>query len=80
MSNKNNTENLDIDEVINKLLEVRGSHPGKHVNLEYSEIKNIVMKSREIFMSQPPLLELAAPIKICGGKCDTLFESAPKVN
>lgn len=61
-----NTESLDIDAIIKRLLEVRGSNPGKQVNLEYNDIKNIVLKSREIFMSQPPLLELAAPIKICG--------------
>ena len=58
--------NLDVDAVIAKLLEVRGSKPGKQVNLPESEIHLLCVKSREIFMSQPMLLELEAPIKICG--------------
>lgn len=57
---------FDIDVVINKLLEVRGSRPGKNVQLTEAEIKGLIVKSREIFLSQPCLLELEAPIKICG--------------
>jgi serine/threonine-protein phosphatase PP1 catalytic subunit len=45
---------------------VRGKRPGKHVNLTETEIKNLCLKSREIFISQPILLELEAPIKIVG--------------
>lgn len=45
---------------------VRGSRPGKNVQLSESEIKSLCMKSREIFLSQPILLELEAPLKICG--------------
>jgi len=52
--------------MINKLLEVRGKKPGKAVNLTEDELKHLCTKSREIFISQPNLLELEAPIKICG--------------
>jgi serine/threonine-protein phosphatase PP1 catalytic subunit len=45
---------------------VRGSRPGKSVNLEEYEIKYLCAKSREILFHQPILLELEAPIKICG--------------
>ena len=45
---------------------VRGSRPGKNVQLTETEIKSLCMKSREIFLSQPILLELEAPLKICG--------------
>ena len=31
-----------------------------------SEIRTLCVRAREIFMSQPILLELEAPIKICG--------------
>lgn len=55
-----------IDAIIDKLLEVRGSKPGKQVNLSESEIEMLCVKSREIFITQPILLELEAPIKICG--------------
>ncbi|KAJ1469200.1 Metallo-dependent phosphatase-like protein [Baffinella frigidus] len=57
---------LDVDSVIERLLEVRGSRPGKQVNLAEAEVKALCHKAREIFMSQPVLLELEAPIKICG--------------
>ena len=59
---------LDIDSVIERLLEVRGSRPGKQVQLQENEIRSLCMKAREIFISQPILLELEAPIKICGKK------------
>jgi len=36
------------------------------VQLSESEIRSLCLKSREIFLSQPILLELEAPLKICG--------------
>lgn len=45
---------------------VRGSRPGKPVHLEEYEIKYLCLKARDIFINQPILLELEAPIKICG--------------
>ena len=45
---------------------VRGSRPGKNVQLTEAEIRGLCLKSREIFLSQPILLELEAPLKICG--------------
>ena len=47
-------------------LPVRGSRPGKNVQLTENEIRGLCLKSREIFLSQPILLELEAPLKICG--------------
>ena len=55
-----------VDAMINKLLEVRGKKPGKNVTLNEEDIKHLCTKSRELFISQPNLLELEAPIKICG--------------
>uniref|UniRef100_A0A8C2RWC3 Serine/threonine-protein phosphatase n=1 Tax=Capra hircus TaxID=9925 RepID=A0A8C2RWC3_CAPHI len=43
-----------------------GSRPGKNVQLTENEIRGLCLKSREIFLSQPILLELEAPLKICG--------------
>lgn len=45
---------------------VRGNRPGKPVQLAEFEIKYLCTKAREIFINQPILLELEAPIKICG--------------
>lgn len=63
---KANELDIDVDSIIHKLLEVRGSKPGKQVNLSENEIKGLCVKAREIFISQPMLLELEAPLKICG--------------
>jgi len=50
------------------MLVVRGRKPGKPrpVNLLEPEIKYLCTKSSEIFIDQPILLDLQAPIKICG--------------
>jgi serine/threonine-protein phosphatase PP1 catalytic subunit len=57
---------IDIDNIIERLLSVRGKRPGKLVNLTETEIRSLCLKSREIFISQPILLELEAPLKIVG--------------
>lgn len=57
---------LNIDNILEKLLEVRGCRPGKQVNLTEQEVRGLCIKAREAFMSQPILLELEAPLKICG--------------
>nr|CAI5843565.1 unnamed protein product [Callosobruchus analis] len=59
-------DKLNIDSIIARLLEVRGARPGKNVQLTENEIRGLCLKSREIFLSQPILLELEAPLKICG--------------
>jgi len=45
---------------------VRGCRPGKTVHMTEAEVRTLCLKSREIFLSQPILLELEAPLKICG--------------
>jgi serine/threonine-protein phosphatase PP1 catalytic subunit len=57
-------DNVDLESIIERLLEVRGSRPGKQVQLQEQEIRWLCTKSREIFISQPILLELEAPIKV----------------
>ena len=44
----------------------RGSRTMKTVQLSENEVKGLCLKSREIFLSQPILLELGAPLQICG--------------
>jgi hypothetical protein len=55
---------IDLDSIIDRLLEVRGSRPGKQVQLLEQEIRYLCTKAREIFINQPILLELEAPIKV----------------
>lgn len=38
-----------------------------------SEVRGLCLKSREIFLSQPILLELEAPLKICGKCCSQVL-------
>ncbi|XP_060960511.1 serine/threonine-protein phosphatase PP1 isozyme 3 isoform X1 [Cannabis sativa] len=54
-----------LDGIINRLLEVR-TNPGKQVQLSETEIKQLCFVSRDVFLRQPMLLELEAPVKICG--------------
>ncbi|CCE62884.1 hypothetical protein TPHA_0D02470 [Tetrapisispora phaffii CBS 4417] len=64
---KKSTKMLDIDETIQKLLDAGyASKRTKNVCLKNSEIAQICQRSREIFLSQPPLLELSPPVKIVG--------------
>jgi serine/threonine-protein phosphatase PP1 catalytic subunit len=58
--------NVDVDAIIKQLLEVRGGRPHKQVNLQEADIRALCIKSRDIFISQPVLLEVEAPIKIVG--------------
>ncbi|WMV31565.1 hypothetical protein MTR67_024950 [Solanum verrucosum] len=54
-----------LDDIITRLLEVKGK-PGKQVVLTEAEIKQLCLVAKETFLRQPNLLELEAPIKICG--------------
>lgn len=44
-----------------------------------AEVRGLCIKSREIFLSQPILLELEAPLKICG-RLDILLQSGKDLN
>jgi serine/threonine-protein phosphatase PP1 catalytic subunit len=56
----------NLDTIIEQLLRVRGARPGIQVPLAESDIKWLCNRAKDIFMQQPVLLELEAPIKICG--------------
>lgn len=52
-----------LDDIIKRLLEGKG---GKQAQLSEAEIRQLCVSARQIFLSQPILLQLRAPIKICG--------------
>eukprot|EP01036_Dinobryon_divergens_P024655 gene24655-33126_t len=66
MDQQQSGNDVDVDVIIEQLLAVRGARPGRQVNLTEAEIRWLCVRSREIFIQQPVLLELEAPIKICG--------------
>ena len=57
---------IDLDGAISALVEAKNYPPGKEVNLPEEQIVKIVRAAREIFLQQPMLLEISAPINICG--------------
>jgi len=58
-------EKVDISDVITRLLAPRNAPPGScRVELKMNEVKYLIEKSREIFITQPVLLDLEAPLKI----------------
>jgi len=52
--------------IIEKLLSVRDKKPGTTVALSADEVDFIVVESKKVLINQPGLLELEAPIQICG--------------
>mgnify|MGYP002803598492 FL=1 len=60
------SEDLDTDEVIAKSLEIMGGKPGKLVEIPEGQRKSLCTAVRTVFLDQNPLLELEAPLKICG--------------
>ncbi|SPP89262.1 serine/threonine-protein phosphatase beta isoform isoform X2 [Drosophila guanche] len=57
---------LNVDSLIQRLLEMRSCRTGKQVQMTEAEVRGLCLKSREIFLQQPILLELEAPLIICG--------------
>ncbi|XP_019418868.1 PREDICTED: serine/threonine-protein phosphatase PP1-like [Lupinus angustifolius] len=56
-------DNNVLDDVIRRLLEGKGA---KQVQLSESEIRQLCVNARQIFLSNPILLDLSAPIRVCG--------------
>ncbi|KAF5747694.1 putative protein phosphatase-1 [Tripterygium wilfordii] len=54
-----------LDGLIERLLEGRNNR-GKRIQLTESEIRQLCITAKQVFLSQPILLELEAPINICG--------------
>jgi len=59
-------EVLDVDSIIDKCWDARTCQGSKFVQIPEGQIKSLCKMSREIFLSQSTLLELEAPIQICG--------------
>ncbi|RWR94635.1 serine/threonine-protein phosphatase PP1 isozyme 8 [Cinnamomum micranthum f. kanehirae] len=63
MTEMENMEGGVLDDILRRLL---GGKGGKQAQLSEVEIRQLCVNARRIFLSQPVLLELHAPIRICG--------------
>ncbi|KAL3753253.1 serine/threonine-protein phosphatase PP1 isoform X2 [Eucalyptus grandis] len=70
--NSRGTKEISMDAVlaevgglIERLLE-RRNKKGKHIQLVEPEIRRLCIVAKQVFLAQPNLLELEAPINICG--------------
>lgn len=67
LKDKNRMVQLDIDDMIQRLLDVGYTGKvSKSLCLKNAEITAICQAAREVFLSQPTLIELSPPVKIVG--------------
>ena len=57
---------MNAESIMQKLLAVKGNKPGKQVDLKEEEIKFLIEKSLPIIREQKMLVELEAPLHVCG--------------
>ncbi|KAF9056141.1 Metallo-dependent phosphatase-like protein [Panaeolus papilionaceus] len=66
-SNKDKSKQLDVDDMIQRLLDVGYTGKvSKSLCLKNTEITAICLAARDVFLSQPTLVELSPPVKIVG--------------
>jgi serine/threonine-protein phosphatase PP1 catalytic subunit len=59
-------EELDVDGIIERCLVAKNTKLGKFVQATERQLKALCTQARKVFLSQNALLELEAPINICG--------------
>jgi len=59
-------DDFNVDEVIDQCRKVTGSKPGTLVQFLEPQLKGLCQAAREVFLAQSALIELEAPLKICG--------------
>lgn len=55
-----------LDDLIRRLLDARGGRTARPAQLADAEIRKLCAAAKDVFLSQPNLLELEAPINVCG--------------
>ncbi|KND02516.1 serine/threonine-protein phosphatase PP-Z1 [Spizellomyces punctatus DAOM BR117] len=69
-------DKYDLDDIIARLLDARNHKVSKSLCLKNSEVLSVCHKAREVFMSQPILLELLPPVNIVGAPCQVIFTAS----
>jgi serine/threonine-protein phosphatase PP1 catalytic subunit len=57
---------IDVENILERLLAVKGNKPGKTVDLKEEEIKFLIDKSLALIKEEKMLIELEAPLRVCG--------------
>ena len=55
-----------VDSIIDTMISARNRKAGNALDLQMNDMTLLCNQAREIVLHQPMLLELGAPIKICG--------------
>ncbi|KAH9577161.1 Serine-threonine protein phosphatase [Trypanosoma melophagium] len=55
-----------VQSLIERLLTVKGSSMQRQILIREEDIRNVLNAVRDVFMSQPMLLEIKPPVRICG--------------
>jgi serine/threonine-protein phosphatase PP1 catalytic subunit len=66
MALKKTSDELSVDDIVEKCLEPLGQKPGKMINIPENSLKTLCNSVRDLLLTQPALLEVEAPLKICG--------------
>jgi len=59
-------EDLNLDALLEKCLEVRGTRPMKLIEFEVGQLKSLCAATRDVLLQQSALLELETNLRICG--------------
>jgi serine/threonine-protein phosphatase PP1 catalytic subunit len=59
-------QNIWLDDILSTLVSARNVKTGGNVNLRAEDCVKLCENAKAILISQPMLLTLAAPVKICG--------------
>jgi hypothetical protein len=64
-------EGAAVDEIVRRLVE--GGRGGRQVQLSEAEIRQLCVDAKRVLLSQPNLLQIHAPVKICGDYRSIIF-------
>jgi serine/threonine-protein phosphatase PP1 catalytic subunit len=57
-------EGAAVDEIVRRLVD--GGRGGRQVQLSEAEIRQLCVDAKRVLLSQPNLLRIRGPVKICG--------------
>lgn len=65
---------LDVDDFIHRLLDVGSLGGSLTRNVPETDLTALCAAAREVFLSQPALIEIESPVKVCGDTHGQYFD------